>query len=78
MNSEEIQGFNATLSTKDSAEEVYNSYLTSLENGGWAILTKFTSDTYSSVSAEKDTRTIVVTITQDTDETIIVLTVKAE
>lgn len=78
MNSEEIQGFNATLSTKDSAEKVYTFYISSLEDNGWAILTKFTSEAYSSVAAEKDTRTIVVTITEDTEETIIILTVKTE
>lgn len=78
MESEEIKGFNATISTEDSAEDVYNFYLSSLESNGWDILTKLSSGTYSSVSAEKDTRTIVVTITADTEETIAVITVQTE
>jgi hypothetical protein len=78
MSAEDIQGFNATLSTNDSAEEVYNSYQESLVSNGWAILTKFSSEAYSSVAAEKDNRTIVVTITEDTTETIVLLTVKTE
>jgi len=78
MDSDDVKGFNATLSTKDSAEDVYNAYLSLLESDGWAVLTKFTAEEYSSISAEKDNRMIVVTITADTEETIIVLTVKTE
>ena len=78
MDTEGMKGFNATLSTRDSAEEVHDYYISSLEDTGWTVLTKFTSDAYSSISAEKDTRTIVVTTTADTDETIVVLTVTTE
>lgn len=78
MDSEDVKGFNATISTEDSQEDVYAFYLTSLESDGWTIISQLTSGEYSSVGAEKGDRTLVVTITTDGDKTVSIITVKTE
>ncbi|MBT6401107.1 hypothetical protein HN803_06130 [candidate division WWE3 bacterium] len=78
MDSADVKGFNATLTTKDSGKEVYPFYLDSLTDNGWNIISKLDTEAYQSLGAEKDSRTMVITITNDGEDTIAVITVKTD
>jgi cytochrome c-type biogenesis protein CcmE len=78
MDSEEIKGFNVSFSTEDTKEEVESYYKEVLVDNGWEITTTVSSDVYVSLGAEKDTRTLALTVTTDDEETIGVITVQTE
>lgn len=78
MDSEEVVGFNTSLSTSDSVEDGFNFYVSSLESNGWDVVSKASATDYSAVSAKKDNRTVTIGITTDGDNTVIVITQRTD
>ncbi len=71
------EDFYLSFISGSTSSEIYNWYLDELKVKGWTIISQFTLNTTSSISAEKDTRVfgIAISKSEEDDDTSSVITV---